>query len=143
MRLYVQAGLGGTIFSYVQDSQYHFLGVATAARPALASLSGWTTLTFDVGGADVGTSSIVKTDIRRIGIEINAAPSSSRSNPTIVYVDSITVPTPALSYTFDASASVNPTPTNLYVANQAMWLNNGSTDTKASNVVLSWQPTCP
>ena len=143
MRLYVQAGVGGTIFNYVQDSQYRFFGVATAQRPTLASLSGWSTITFNVGNSDTGTTGIVRTDIRRIGIEINAAPSSSWSNPTVVYVDSITVATPALSYTLDNGPSVNPTPLTADPSGQALWLNSGSMDTKATNVTLGWQSTCP
>ena len=44
MRLYVQAGVGGSIFNYVQDSgTYHFLGVPAAKRRLLSSTSGWST----------------------------------------------------------------------------------------------------
>jgi hypothetical protein len=144
MRVYVQAGAAGTLFNYVQDSQYRYFGVATASRPALKSLSGWQTLTFGVGAQDVGSSAIAKTDIRRIGIEINAAPDTTDwSNPTIVYVDSITVATPALSFTLDMTATVNPIPTGSDVSGQVMWLHNGTSDTTAAGVTLTWQPTCP
>jgi hypothetical protein len=143
MRVYVKAGVGGTIFSYVQDSGYHFLGVSTAARPALSSLSGWTTLSFNVGTQPEGSSGIIKTDIRRIGIEINAAPQTVWSNPTVVFVDSITVATPALSFTFDAAGSLTATSSGTDVAGQVMWLNNGTTDTTATSATLGWQATCP
>jgi hypothetical protein len=144
MRLFVQAGAAGTVFNYVQDSQFHYFGVTTALRPSLKGVSGWQTLTFNVGAQAAGTSGIVKTDIRRIGIEINAAPDTAGwSNPTVVYVDSITVMTPALSFPLDTAATVSTTPTGSDVSGQVMWPHNGSTDTTAANVTLSWVATCP
>ena len=144
MRLYVQAGVGGTVFNYVQDSQPRFFGVATPMRSALNSINGWQTLTFNVGAlADTASPGIVKSDIRRIGIEINAAPSTAWSNPTIVYVDSITVLEPALSFTFDTTSTLAATPSGSDVSGQVMWQHNGTSDTTASGVTLSWQATCP
>jgi hypothetical protein len=145
MRLYVQAGAAGTIFNYVQDSAFHYFGVTTADRPALKSITGWQTLSFNVGTQPVGSTQINKSDIRRIGIEINAAPDTTAwSNPTIVYIDSVTVMTPALSFPLDMAATVN-TATNLTsdVAGQVMWLNAGSSDTTAAGVMLTWQMACP
>jgi hypothetical protein len=144
MRLYVKAGSGGTIFNYVQDSaSYHFLGVATAQRKTLSSFSGWTNVTWNVGAEDPGSTNIVKTSIKNIGIEISAQPSSPWTSPTVVYIDSITVTSPALSFTFDGSSSVYPTPSTTNVAGQALWLNSGSLDTTAVGATLSWQATCP
>jgi len=139
MRFYVQAGKGGTIFNYVQDSgTFHFLGVATAKRQLLSGVSGWSTISWDVGAEPDPGTGIVKTSIKSIGIEINAQPSSAWSNPTIVYVDSITVTSPALSFMFDAANSVSSSNTS-----GALWLNGGPSDTTADNVALSWQATCP
>ena len=144
MHLYVQAGAAGTIFNYVQDSQYHYFGVTTAMRPLLKSQSGWVTLPFNVGAQAVGSTNIVKTDIRRIGIEINAGPDTTGwSNPTVVYVDSVTVMTPALSFPFDTTTTVNTTPSGTDVSGQVLWLHNGSSDTTATGVTLAWQATCP
>jgi len=146
MRVYVQAGVGGTIFNYVQDSGYRFFGVTTPMRPELNTLSGWQTLTFNVGAqpdSSTPATGIVKTDIRRIGIEINAAPATAWSNPTIVYVDSITVATPALSFTLDMANTVTSTSSGTDVSGQVMWLNNQSADTKATGVTLAWQASCP
>jgi len=146
MRVYVQAGVGGTIFSYVQDGSpnYHFFGVTTAKRPELATLSGWTTLTFDVGGQDPGSTGIAKTAIKRVGIEINALPSTSWSNPTIVYVDSISVTTPTLSFPLDTMPTVSTSASSgLDVSGQVLWLNSASSDTTAAGVTLTWQATCP
>ena len=144
MHLYVQAGAAGTVFNYVQDSQYHYLGVATAARPGLGTLAGWQTLIFNVGTLPVGSSGIVKTDIRRIGIEINAAPDASGwSNPTVVFVDSIAVTAPTLSFPFDTSSTVSTTASSSDVAGQVLWQHSGTSDTTATGVTLAWQATCP
>jgi len=140
MRFYVQAGQGGTIFNYVQDSgTFHFLGVPTANRQPLNTASGWSTVNWDVGTEpDAAGTGIVKTSIKSIGIEINAQPSTTWSNPTIVYVDSITVQSPALSFTFDANSSVSTSNTS-----GTLWLNSNSLDTTASGSALTWQATCP
>jgi len=140
MRFYVQAGQGGAIFNYVQDSgTYHFLGVPEAKRQSLSGASGWSTVSWDVGAepASAGTG-LVKTSIKSIGIEINAQPSSAWSNPTVVYVDSITVQSPALSFTFDAASSVSTNNTT-----GTLWLNSNSQDTTASGSAVTWQATCP
>lgn len=140
MRLYVQAGQGGTIFNYVQDSgTYHFLGVPAAKRQPLSSASGWTTLSWNVGAEpDADGTGIVKTSIKSIGIELNAQPSATWSNPTVVFVDSISVTSPSLSFPFDAASSVSTTNTN-----GALWLNGNSSDTTATGSAVSWQATCP
>jgi hypothetical protein len=145
MRLYVQAGAGGSIFNYVQDSgTYHFLGVPGAQRRLLSGSSGWSTVSWNVGAEpDAAGTGIVKTSIKNIGIELNAQPSTTWSSPTIVYIDSLTVTSPALSFTFDATASVSPTPMTMNASGQALWLNSGATDTTATEAMLSWQPTCP
>ncbi len=138
MRFYVQAGQGGTIFNYVQDSgTYHFLG--PAKREQLNTINGWSTASWDVGAEpDSAGTGIVKTSIKSIGIEINAQPSSPWSNPTIVYVDSLNVDSPALSFTFDASSSVSASNTA-----GVLWLNTGASDTTATGATLTWQATCP
>jgi len=142
MRVYVQAGAAGTISNYVQNNGTpNFNFYANTAPTALKSLTGWQTVTFAVATQSTGGS---KTEIRRIGIEINAAPDTTGwSNPTVVYIDSITVTTPALSFPFDSSSTITATGTTSDVSGQVLWPNNGSQDTSASNVVLGWQQTCP
>jgi hypothetical protein len=140
MRFYVQAGQGGTIFNYVQDAgTYHFLGVPEAKRQPLSSASGWSTISWNVGAEpDAAGTGIMKASIKSVGIEINAQPSFQWSSPTVVYVDSITVQTPTLSFTFDAASSVSTSNTA-----GALWLNGGSSDTTASGSTVSWQASCP
>jgi len=144
MRFYVQAGAGGTIFNYVQDDgTFQFLGVPPAQRHLLGSGSAWETLSWNVGTEpDSAGTGIVKTNIKNIGIELDAQPSSAWSNPTIVYIDSVTVTSPALSFTFDAAASVYPTPTT-NASGEELWLNTHPADTTATGSALSWQATCP
>ena len=150
MRVFVQAGVGGTIFNYVQDAapNYHFFVVTTAARRELPSVMGWTNLTWDVGAQpDTATpvTNIVKASIKRVGIEINSAPATTWSNPTVVYIDSITVTTPTQtqSFTFDTAAALTTTGTTSDPSTPILWLNTSSSDTKAANVTLAWQATCP
>jgi hypothetical protein len=144
MRVYVQAGAAGTIFNYVQNgssNNYAFFGSTT--HTPLKSLSGWQTLTFPVG-TQAASGNIAKTDVRRIGIEINAAPDTTGwSASTVVYVDSITVTSPTLSFTFDAATTVSTTPSNVDVSGQVMWLNNASSDTIGTSPTLAWQQACP
>jgi len=161
MHMYVKDGAAGTIFNYVQDSQYRFFGVTTVNRPPINSAAGWQTLSFPVGsqpdggggsagaGGSAPATGIAKTDVRRVGIEINAAPATAGwTNPTIVYIDSITVTTipaaAAQNFTFDAASSLN-TSTTLTTdqANGILWLNSGTNDTKATGVTLTWVASCP
>jgi hypothetical protein len=138
VRFYVQAGAAGSILPYVQDPNYAFFG-----RPAadLSSFSGWSTINWDVGAQAVGSNNINKSTIKRVGVEITAYPASTGwSNPTIVYLDSITVKT--TSFTFDATASVSTTSSSSDQSGQVLWFNSGSSDSTATGVP-SWQATCP
>jgi hypothetical protein len=144
MRVYVQAGTGGLINNYVQDTGNHFL--PPAARTAISSLTGtWTTLQWNVGNEATGSSGIDKTNIKRIGIEVTGMGSTAWANPTKVYVDSMSVTTGSpLSFPFDTAGTVDTNPSNgVDVGGQVLWLNSNSADTSASNVTLGWLATCP
>jgi hypothetical protein len=141
MNVYVQSGSGGVIFAYAQDSDYNFLGPAT--RPLLADQDGWVTLRWNVA-AEPNVNSIDKSDVSRIGIEINAAPSSSWSDPTIVFVNSISINTPSLSFPFNTTGTVSTSTSQTSDPNsQVLWINADSSDTTASGTALSWVATCP
>jgi len=141
MHVHVEDGMGGVILAYVQDSSFNFLGPAT--KPLLAEQSGWVTLDWDVGAEPAAGTGIMKKNISRIGIEIKAAPSSTWSNPTVVYVDSITVNKPALSFPFGTTGTVSATAQSSDVSGQVLWQNSGSTDTTATGTKLSWVADCP
>ena len=141
MRVYVKAGIGGTISNYVQDSSYKLLRNSKPTK--LSAATGWQTLSWNVGTEGPGTSGIALAAISRIGIEIRATPDAAWSNPTVVYVDSITVSTPSLSFAFGTSSTLTPTPATLDVAGQVLWQNSNTMDTTASRAVLSWLASCP
>jgi hypothetical protein len=141
LRAYVEAGMGGVILAYAQDSSFNFLGPAT--KPLLAEQDGWVTLAWDIGAEPAAQTGIMKRSISRIGVEIKAAPSATWSNPTVVYVDSISVDTPALSFPFATTGTVSATAQSSDVAGQVLWLNSGTSDTTATGAKLSWVATCP
>jgi hypothetical protein len=141
MHLHVEDGTGGVILAYVQDSSFNFLGPAT--KPLLAEQSGWVTLDWDVGAEPAAGTGIQKKNISRVGIEIKAAPSSTWSNPTVVYIDSITVNKPALSFPFGTMSTVSATAQSSDVSGQVLWQNSGSMDTTATGTKLSWVADCP
>jgi len=141
MRVYVKAGVGGVISNYVQDTAFNVLHNSTVTP--LKTVSGWQTLTWNIGAQGPGSSGIALTGVSRIGIEINASPDTSWSNPTLVYVDSITVSSPALSFSFDTSGTVTSTSSFLDVAGQVLWLNSNKVDTSATGVTLGWLASCP
>jgi hypothetical protein len=139
--VYVEAGSGGVIFAYAQDASFNFLGAAT--RPLLAEQSGWVTLGWDIAAEPAVLPAIMKRNVTRIGIEIKAAPSATWSNPTIVYVDSISVNTPALTFPFGTATTVSAMARASDPAGQSLWLNSGTDDTTASGSTLSWVADCP
>jgi len=141
MRVHVQDGVGGVILAYAQDSSFNFLGPAT--KPLLAEQDGWVTLTWDIGAEPAAQTGIMKRSISRLGIEIKAAPSATWSNPTVVYVDSISVNAPALSFPFGTTGTVSGMAQSSDVAGQVLWLNSGTMDTTATGTTLSWVATCP
>ena len=133
--------VGGVISNYVQDTAFNVLHNSTVTP--LKTVSGWQTLTWNIGAQGPGSSGIALTGVSRIGIEINASPDTSWSNPTLVYVDSITVSSPALSFSFDTSGTVTSTSSFLDVAGQVLWLNSNKVDTSATGVTLGWLASCP
>jgi hypothetical protein len=145
MRVYVLAGSGGVLLNYVQDTGNHFMA-STTMRPALSTLVGtWTTLTWNVGG-ETAVNGIDKTIIKRIGIEVTGAGSTSWTNPTRIYVDwiSSSIITPVPSFPFDTSGTVDTTAsTGVDVGGQVLWLNSASSDTSATGVTLGWLTSCP
>ena len=126
-------GTGGGLFLYLQQATYEFYSPGSRA---FSGIDGWTTLTWDFSAAS--TAPVDKAKVRRLGIEINGLGATSWTNPMLVYVDSITVTTPALSFPFDATASVHTTASSLYTADTALWLNNSSSDTTATGSTVAW-----
>lgn len=126
-RIFVRTGTTGSFTGYVQDNSgftYRALGSVS-----LGSVVGWQDVSWPVGTGNTGFD---RTQIQTIGIEISGA--AGAANPSVVYVDSITVPALALSFTFDDASSILVTPQMEHLADQRMWQN---TDSVAGSV-LAW-----
>ncbi|MEO6599010.1 MAG: hypothetical protein ABIQ16_04000, partial [Polyangiaceae bacterium] len=72
----------------------------------------------------------------------SAIGSAAWANPTLVYVDSVTVTSPSLSFQLESSSTVNTTPTNYHTGDNALWLNNAPADTSATGSKISWSAKC-
>jgi hypothetical protein len=139
VRLHVSGAVGGSLFLYVQQATYEFLGQAPLA---LNGFSGLTTIAWDVGAET--TTEVDKTLIRRIGIEISADGATTWTNPTLVYIDSITVTQASLSFPFDETDSVYTTPASSHSSDTSLWLNNATADTTAlEGSSVAWSDTLP
>jgi hypothetical protein len=137
LRVARYAGTGGWFKAYIQEGSPNFL-YQDSVETTIASIgTSMQTISWDV--ATAGTTAD-KTIIRRIGIEISGNGASSWTNPTVLYVDSITVTGTTLamsSFTFDTSNTVSTTPTGSG-PNNVIWLNNFSGDTNVTGATLSW-----
>jgi hypothetical protein len=101
-------------------------------------------LSFDIAAEPNVDPPIDKSSIERIGIEVNAAPGTDWSNPTIVFVDSISVSSTMLSFPFNSMSTVSTSTNQTTDPNsQVLWINADSSDTTASGTALSWVATCP
>jgi len=143
---YVQSGGGGSIAPFVQDTpDFHFLRGATA-NTALSGTGTWRTINWNVAAEPLGSSTTTKSAIIRVGVEIAAAPATGGwGDPTVVFLDSISVSTGSLSFPFDSSGTVYPTPTSSGPASQ-LWLNNHDEDTlpeTLTGTTVAWASTCP
>jgi hypothetical protein len=137
LRVARYAGTGGWFKAYIQEGSPNYL-YQDSVETTIASIgTSMQTISWDV--ATAGTTAD-KTIIRRIGIEISGNGASSWTNPTVLYVDSITVTGTTLamsSFTFDTSNTVSTTPTGSG-PNNVIWLNNFSGDTNVTGATLSW-----
>lgn len=131
------AGTGGWFKGYIQEGSPNYL-YQDSVETQIASIgTSLTTITWDV--ATAGTTAD-KSIISRIGIEISGAGATSWTNPTVIYVDSITVTGTTLttpSFPFATSSTVYTTPTSSG-PNDLIWLNNYSGDTNVTGAAVSW-----
>ncbi|XXY46761.1 hypothetical protein WME91_42840 [Sorangium sp. So ce269] len=94
-RVKAHAGTGGGVQTYVQNgSAQSWVGVPWAWTD-LSSLGEWTELTIDVDAAAADAPTFDKTQVMRLGLKIDAGTAGPWANPTVVYIDSITVTRPA------------------------------------------------
>jgi len=132
------AGTGGEFLGYIQHGGTPDYLYAESAHTQVSSIG--TSLSNIVWDVSTVTGTFDKTVIARIGIEVTSEGSSAWTNPTVLYIDSVTVTgsTPAIAaWTFDTSATVYTTPVNSYGVGP-IWLNNYSADTTAAGSAISW-----
>jgi hypothetical protein len=103
-RVYVDAGVGGRIIAFAQHGAPDYQLIQGGQR-FFDQLDGWTDVTWNVG--DVETT-FDKSVIKRIGFEISTEGAAAWSNPTVVYLDWITLSSNmAGPFTFDDASSVS------------------------------------
>ncbi|HTN83820.1 MAG TPA: hypothetical protein VL242_09050, partial [Sorangium sp.] len=90
-RVKAQAATGGGVQTYVQNGGAQNWAGVPWAWTDLSSLGDWTELTIDVDAAAADSTTFDKTQVRRIGIKVDAGTAGPWANPTVVYVDSIIV----------------------------------------------------
>jgi hypothetical protein len=133
-RIYKQAGTGGQIKGYVQHGgKPDFAQLFQLDYPMLSSISGWFELVWNVGAQPANYD---KTLVRRVGIQIIGLGSSSWTNPTVVYVDSISVEGPSVGpWLFDDASSVS-SEANIGAPPNVLWRNAG--DNPVAGAAASW-----
>ncbi|WP_438027793.1 hypothetical protein [Sorangium sp. So ce233] len=90
-RIKAQAATGGGVQTFVQNGgAQSWVGVPWAWTN-LSDLSEWTELTIDVDAAAAADATFNKAAVQRIGLKVDAGTAGPWANPTVVYVDSITV----------------------------------------------------
>jgi hypothetical protein len=131
------AGTGGNFRGYIQEGAPDYV-FQTGNATTIASIgTSMQDIVWSVASAGTAAD---KTKIRRIGIEISAGSDSSWTNPTVLYVDRITVTgsSPSLaSYPFDTDDSVYTTPTGQGPTGD-MYLNDDAGDTTVTGAAISW-----
>jgi hypothetical protein len=134
-RVLCKAGTGGQLRGYLQHGapDYAFLVLGITE---LADVRGWSTVSYELSSV----RGFDKTLVRRVGLEVTGAGSSSWLNPTIVYLDSISIANTELdpsSFSFDDATTISTAPSSSGPPDQRLWLNDGVHD---SNVpaTLGW-----
>jgi hypothetical protein len=135
-RVLCKAGSGGQLRGYVQhggspDFDFQVIGVTE-----LADLGAWTSVSYELSTV----TGFDKTVVRRVGLEVIGAGSSTWLNPTIVYLDSIDIENTVLdpsSFNFDDAASITVTPSTAGPPDQRLWMNNATNDSNV-DATLSW-----
>jgi hypothetical protein len=135
-RVLCKAGSGGQLRGYVQhggspDFDFQVIGITE-----LADLGGWMSVSYELSTV----TGFDKTVVRRVGLEVTGAGSSTWLNPTIVYLDSIEITNTVLdpsSFSFDDAASIFVTPSTAGPPDQRLWMNDATNDSNVA-ATLSW-----
>ncbi|WP_433934490.1 hypothetical protein AB3662_07875 [Sorangium cellulosum] len=90
-RVKAHAATGGGVQTYVQNGGAQNWAGVPWAWTNFSDLGEWTELTIDVDEAAAANATFDKSAVRRIGIKVDAGTEGPWANPTVVYIDSITV----------------------------------------------------
>ncbi|WP_437523548.1 hypothetical protein WME79_34310 [Sorangium sp. So ce726] len=94
-RVKTQAGSNGGVQAFVQNGpELVYAPIGYAWNP-IADLDEWTDIVIDVEALAPGNPNFNRTTAKMLGLMINAANTGPWANPTVIYVDSITVTKPA------------------------------------------------
>ncbi|WP_437289478.1 hypothetical protein [Sorangium sp. So ce406] len=101
------AGTNGNVEPFVQNGGELMWANIGFTRNPVADLDEWTDLTIDVDALAPTSANFNRTVVKFVGVQVTAGDVGPWTNPTVVYVDSITVTRPA-----GASAARNAGGTN-------------------------------
>ncbi|WP_437898488.1 hypothetical protein [Sorangium sp. So ce124] len=94
-RVKAHAATGGGLQVFVQNGDDQTWAGVPWAWTSFSDLKEWTDLTIDVDASDAADATaggkFDSTKVRRIGVKVDAGAEGPWANPTIVYIDSITV----------------------------------------------------
>ncbi len=136
-RVYKAAGTGGRIWAYVQHGGNPDYNLIYGGARNFDAFGGWQTLTWDVATSMPGFT-FDKSIIYRLGIEIVASGSGPWTDPTVVYIDSISVTSgPSVGpWPFDDATSVSSAGT----APSNVLLLSGNASELVPGSTLDWAP---
>jgi hypothetical protein len=132
-RVRAMAGTGGEVRAYVQHGGTPDYDLTYGGLRKLDAIGTWTSVTWDLAAS---AASFDLTRIARIGIEITGANSTAFTNPTLLYLDSITITGPTLGpYEFDSAVTLSSAQTR--PAMDVLWLSPEPGESVAGSA-LSW-----
>ncbi|WP_437624858.1 hypothetical protein [Sorangium sp. So ce1151] len=94
-RVKAHAGASGGLQPYVQNGDELFYAYIGYTWNPVADLGEWTELTIDVDAAAAASAGFNRTLVEMIGLQVTAGDTGPWTNPTVIYVDSITVTRPS------------------------------------------------
>ena len=133
-RVFKRAGTGGEVKGYIQHGgspDYAQLFQSNALQ--LSDCDGWEEIVWNVASE---TASYDKSIVARVGIQVTGLGSTAWTNPTIVYVDSISVQGPGAGPWNFADASTLSSSATISAAPNVLWRNSGDSPVAGSSV--SW-----
>ncbi|WP_437533891.1 hypothetical protein WME79_07570 [Sorangium sp. So ce726] len=90
-RVKAQTATGGGLQVFVQNGNAQSWAGVPWAWTSFSDLKDWTDLTIDVDASAAASTTFNKAQVKRIGVKVDAGAEGPWANPTIVYIDSITV----------------------------------------------------